>query len=405
MSTRRTVISSFAATALVAGMGLTALTAPAQAQDGSAECSNLTDPATSGWTSYAELGQRLDQIESTSHGRVDVDVFGQSRSGRDLYAARVGTGDRVLLVTSEIHGNEKVGTEALLDLLKTLGSSGSAEAQAIREGVTLVAVPKFNPDGGELNQRQNTFTWDEVQETYPALEGADSPYYYSDQAGGFDINRDFSADLDAEPGPDTLPADETEPGMYLTNESRALRDLYKDLRDEFGQVDGFVDLHHMGSCNQENETGQYVTVSLDYPPLGSEVDGNPRYADWPLLDQDGSRRLALAGANAMREHAGKGNAETSPFFGGVVRYTHPLVADGYTWDRDYAGQARSAFALNGTKSVLFEVRGQSDDWGQKQKGMLTAVVLAGITGIAEGLADESVDELDGDDFFDLPKYW
>ncbi|GAB2498758.1 hypothetical protein GCM10027063_42850 [Promicromonospora xylanilytica] len=405
MSTRRTVLSSIAVTALVAGLGLTALSAPAQAVNGNAQCQNLEDPATSGWTSYAELGRRLGQIEATSQGRVDVDVFGQSRSGRDLYAARVGTGEQVLLVTSQIHGNEKVGTESLLSLLKTLGTSGSPEAQAILEGVTLVAVPMFNPDGGELNQRQNTFTWDDVQDTYPALEGTEAPYYYSENAGGFDINRDFSADLDAEPSPGTFPTDETEPGMFLTNESRALRDLYTDLRDEFGQVDGFVDLHHMGPCNQENETGQYVTVSLDYPPLGSEVDGNPRYDDWPLLDQDGSRSLALAAANAMREHAGGGNAETSPFFGGVVRYTHPLVADGYTWDRDYAGQARSAFALNGSKSVLFEVRGQSDDWGQKQQGMLTAVVLSGITGIAESLADGSVEDLDGDDFFDLPKYW
>ncbi len=37
--------------------------------------------------------------------------------------------------------------------------------------------------------------------------------------------------------------------------------------------------------------------------------------------------------------------------------------------------------------------------------MLTAVVEAGITGIASGMADGSVDQLDGDDFFDLPKYW
>jgi hypothetical protein len=184
-----------------------------------------------------------------------------------------------------------------------------------------------------------------------------------------------------------------------------LRDLYTDLRDEFGTVHGFVDLHHMGPCSQENVTDQYVTVSLDYPPLGSEAEGNPRYADWPLLDQDASRRLALAAALGMHDHAGKGNAETSPFFGGVVRYTHPQIADGYDWDRDYAGQARSAFALNGTSSVLFEIRGQSHAWGQKQKGMLTAVVEAGITGIASSMADGSVDQLDGDDFFDLPKYW
>lgn len=402
---RRTVISSLAATTLVAGLGLAAIPTTAQAQSGNAHCANLTDPSTSGWLSHDQLGKELRQIEATSAGRVQVDVFGHSREGRELYAARVGTGDKVLMIQSEIHGNEKVGTEALVNLLKTLGTSGSPEAKAIREGITLVAIPQLNPDGAELNQRQNEFTWEEIVETYPQLEGTEPPYYYSSRAGGLDLNRDFSADLDAEPSPATLPSDTTEPGMFLSNESRALRDLYTDLRDEFDGVDGFVDLHHMGACNQENETGQYVTVSLDYPPLGSEAEGNPRYADWPLLDQDASRRLALAAANGMRDHAGGGNAERSPFFGGVVRYVHHQIADGYDFDRDYAGQARSAFALNGTSSVLFEIRGQSHAWGQKQKGMLTAVVEAGLTGIATSMADGSVDALDGDDFFDLPKYW
>jgi hypothetical protein len=105
-----------------------------------------------------------------------------------------------------------------------------------------------------------------------------------------------------------------------------------------------------------NDTDQYVTVALDFPPLGSEALGNPRYADWPLLDQDKSRRYALAAALGLQEHAGQGNAETSPFFGGVSRYTHQQIADGYSFDRDFAGQARSAFGLNGTGTVLFEVR-------------------------------------------------
>jgi hypothetical protein len=399
---RRFVVSTLTALVLIASA---ALTTPALAQDGNADCRNLEDPSASGWTDHAQLTRQLGQIEATSAGRVAVDVIGESRRGREIYAARVGTGDRVLLITSEIHGNEKTGTEALLGLLRTLGSSGNPEVQAIRENVTIVAVPKFNPDGAELNRRQNDFPWTEVTEVFPQLAGFDPPFYYSNRAAGFDVNRDFNADLDYEPQPQDLPTDEVQPGLYLTNESRALRDLYVNLREEFGEVDAYVDLHHMGPCSQQNDTDQYVTVALDFPPLGSEAEGNPRYADWPLLDQDKSRRYALAAALGLQEHAGNGNAETSPFFGGVSRYTHQQIADGYSFDRDFAGQARSAFGLNGTGTVLFEVRGQSDDWGQKQLGQLTQVVLAGVLGIAERMADGSVDTLDGDDFFDLPKYW
>ena len=373
-----------------------ALIAPAAyAQDENANCRDLENPVFSGWTGYAQLGPALDRIERTSHGRADVEVIGTTHRGRNLYAARAGTGDRVLVVTSAIHGNEKTGTEALLSLLKQLGSSGSAETQAILEGITLVAVPMINPDGGELNRRQNDFPWTDVVQTFPQLASAPRAWYYSNGAGGFDLNRDFNPDLGYEPRAQDLPGDDPLPGFFLNRESRTLRDLYLDLRSEFGAVDAYVDLHHMGPCEQIEGVGDYVTVTLDYPPLGPE--DSDKYAAWPRLDQDKSRRFAYAAYLGMRDHAGNGNAEQSPFLGGIARYLHPP-------ERDLPGQARSSFALNGTGTVLFEVRGQSDDWGQKKNGQLTAIVTAGVEGLAKRLADGSVDALDGDRFFDLPDY-
>jgi hypothetical protein len=373
-----------------------ALLAPgAYAQDSNADCRNLDDPQFSGWASHAELGAALDRIERTSDGRVDVDVIGQSNRGRDLYAARVGTGDRVMLVTSAIHGNEKTGTEALLHWLQHIGSSRTAETQALLEGITFVAVPMINPDGGELNRRQNDFPWAEVVQRFPQLAGARPAWYYSRFAGGFDVNRDFTPDLGYEPQAADLPGDDALPGFFLTPEARTLRSLYLGLREEFGAVDAYVDLHHMGPCEQIEGDGDYVTVTLDYPPLGPE--DSDKYAAWPLLDQDKSRRFAYAAYLGMREHAGGGNAGQSPFLGGIARYLHPET-------RDLPGQARSSFALNGTGTVLFEVRGQSDDFGQKKNGQLTAIVEAGVAGLAHRLADGSVDHLDGDRFFELPDY-
>src|SRR5918996_6162311 len=73
-----------------------ALLAPAApAQNSNANCGNLDDPSFAGWTSHAQLGAALDRIERTSGGTVDVKVIGRSNRGRELYAARVGTGDRV----------------------------------------------------------------------------------------------------------------------------------------------------------------------------------------------------------------------------------------------------------------------------------------------------------------------
>jgi hypothetical protein len=359
-----------------------ALASGADAQDQNAKCQNLDDPSYTGWTSHAQMSAKLANIERTSGGKVDVEVIGESTQGRKLYAARVGTGDRVMLVTSAIHGNEKTGTEALLHWLQNVGSSGNADVRAMLEGITFVAVPMINPDGGELNRRQNDFPWAQVEAVYPHLKGADPAWYYSDRAGGFDVNRDFNPNLAYEPRAEDLRGADELPGFYLTPEARTLRALYLDLRDEFGAVDAYVDLHHMGSCQQIEGTGDYVTVALDYPPLGPEDSG--KYDAWPLLDQDKSRRYAYAAALGMDDP-------------GVVRYLHPQ-------ERDLPGQARSSFALNGTGTVLFEVRGQSDDWGQKKNGQLTAIVEAGVAGLAQRLADGSVDVLDGDRFFDLPDY-
>jgi hypothetical protein len=366
---------------------------------GEGTCKTSGDPQFSGWTSYAQLGPELEQIEMNSKGRVQVDVVGQTELGRDLYTARVGTGERVLLVQSAVHGNERTGTEALLGILRKLGSGNDPATQRALEGITLVAMPMVNPDGGELNRRTNAISWDEVESRHPQLEGSNPAWYHRLTNGGidlpgFDLNRDFNADLDYVPQPEDLPGDPKDAGFYLSPESQTIRDVYVSLQDEFGEVDATVDLHHMGPCDRltgGEQDGKHISVSLDYPPLGVG-DGAAYEEDWPLLDQDKSRRYALAVADGITDSYG----QQSPL-AAVGRYFHPE-------DREYAGQGRSAFALNGSATVLFEVRGQSNTFGQKMKGMLVQTVQTGVESLIDSMATGEVDALDGDDFFDYPDY-
>ena len=336
--------------------------------------------------SHEELGQKLDQIERASSGKVEVDVIGHSHQGREIYSARVGTGDQVLLINGNIHGNEKSGPEALMQMFETLGTSDSPQAQAVRDEVTIVAIPRLNVDGAALTQRQNVFPWEDVIAAYPHLKGADPAWNYNEKNTGFDINRDFNPDLDYEPVLEDLPGTSADPGFFLTNESHILRDLYLDLKTEFGSVEAFVDLHHMGTP-ETNKTGEDVTIALDYPPLGP--DDSTKYDDWPKLDQEKSIRYTLAAALGVKERSD--NEET-----GVVRYIHPS-------ERDLPGQARSSFALNGTATVLFEMPGQQPQYGYDQE--LIDRVENGLWGIANRMADHSINRLNGDDFFQLPKYW
>jgi hypothetical protein len=390
------------AVAVAAALGAVVLALPPAASAASAEpgnCPVKDDPSWSGWTDYAQLVEELNQIEQTSKGRVQVDVAGRTTQGRDLYAARVGTGDRVLLVTSAIHGNERTGTEALLGILKDLGSSDDAATQQLLSEVTLVAMPMVNPDGGELNRRINVRSWDETVAESPQLAGAPRAWYHSLTGDGiaqpgFDLNRDFNPDLDYTPRAADLPGEQTDAGFFLSPESRAIRDTYKALRDEKGAVDAYIDLHHMGPCERITggpQDGKLVTVSLDYPPLGVN-DGAKYKKDWPKLDQDKSRRYAVTVANGIADAFGSQSRLAS-----TARYLHPDT-------REYAGQGRSAFALNGTGTVLFEVRGQQDDLGQAQKGMFVKAVRTGVESLLGGLASGTADTVDGDTFFQLPDY-
>ncbi|WP_317777082.1 M14 family zinc carboxypeptidase [Peribacillus sp. CSMR9] len=127
---------------------------------------------------HAELGKKLEQIASDSQGKVKVDVAGYSNRNREIYKATVGTGDKVVLIQSEIHGNEKTGTDAILNILKFLGTN-SPEAEKIRKDITLVALPKMNPDAAELNRRGNDMTWAEVVEQFPQIAGANPSWNYT----------------------------------------------------------------------------------------------------------------------------------------------------------------------------------------------------------------------------------
>ncbi|MEU5950311.1 M14 family zinc carboxypeptidase [Micromonospora sp. NPDC047465] len=406
VNTKSTILRSrgalaAAVTAALAGSLLTAPAVSAAAPEGPGQgsCKIAEDPSWSGWSNHEQVGDQLAQIERTSGGRVDVEVVGHSPEGRELYTARVGTGDKVLLVTSAIHGNERTGTEALLGILKRLGSAGDAQTRQILTEVTFVAMPMVNPDGGELNRRMNVRSWDDTVAEFPQLAGAPRAWYHRLNGDGinlpgYDLNRDFNPDLDYVPRAADLPGRDTDAGFFLSPESRAIRDVYVGLRAEKGAVDAYIDLHHMGPCDRitgGEQDGNLISVSLDYPPLGVQ-DGAAYKATWPALDQDKSRRYALTVANGMTAKYGDQSKLAA-----IGRYYHPD-------NREYAGQGRSALALNGTGTVLFEVRGQQDDLGQKQHGMLVQSVQTGVESLLNGLADGTVDRVDGDDFFDLPDY-
>jgi hypothetical protein len=262
-----------------------------------------------GYIDYEELGKRLEQIQHTSQGKVTVETAGYTNQGRGIYKASVGHGDKVVLIQSEIHGNEKTGTVALLNILQKLGSSNSPEVNRILDELTIVAIPMLNVDGSELSRRANEMEWAEVVAAFPQLAGVSPAWnYYSypgvwnyDQNPGFDVNRDFNPDLDYVPQAEDFPGASNAYGWYITPEAQTVRDVYKDLKAEFGNVDVFVDLHHQGFPYIDG-TNDRVTMSISgkfvtdpNSPGGEKYDA---YGD--NYNYDFSRQLNLALYNALQ---------------------------------------------------------------------------------------------------------
>jgi hypothetical protein len=320
---------------------------------------------------------------------VDVEVAGRSNRGRAIWTARAGEGDRVVLLTSEIHGNEKTGTDAILDLLDWMATAEGPKAQQWREELTVVAIPKMNPDGAELDRRGNDMTWQQVTARFPQLRGSAPAWnYYTDEIQGddyakrpgFDVNRDYHPDLGYFPQPEDFPGSSAETGWYVTPESRTVRDVYRGLQAEFGEVDTYIDLHHQGACYvMPDDQDEFVTMSIsgrfiDDPANDPEL---AEYAD--TYDLAYSKRLNVAAWNALQA-----KARQRPAFGNITLYPQ---------DTDLPGTGLGAFGLNGSGTVLFEVRGQTQSLGQQDRALLTRTVYIGLDGILTSVASGRVDRL------------
>lgn len=73
-----------------------------------------------------------------------------SFEGRKIFVMTYGTGETKILIFSQMHGNEPVSTEALMDFLNFLETDKNWSKK-----VTLIIIPLLNPDGNEKFDRRN----------------------------------------------------------------------------------------------------------------------------------------------------------------------------------------------------------------------------------------------------------
>lgn len=298
-----------------------------------------------GFHNYEQLVRRLNQIEQSSGGGVELEVIGQSNLGRDIFMAKAGSGDKAVLIFTQQHGNEPHGTEAALNLLQDLGSSGRPEFRQIREELTVYIVPRLNPDGAEPDVFWR-FNIDPAAPPRNISEG----FWTSAWGGGWDINRyhwtDWTkSDLYAN-HPDTYPENPVP-------EAQAMVDAFLRVQPIW-----IIDVHNQGSFKSPD--GKSVTSSIMWPnhPDVSEEAVNL------------SKQLCVAMMDQMNQY---GYAEVTRYPGSAI----PNIA-------------RNAYGLEGVGSVLIEIRAI----GQKSIGMLNKHTYEQLYVMLEKTADGSLFELD-----------
>jgi len=152
---------------------------------------------------------------------LEVSEVGKSFENREIYMIKAGNGKTKVMLWSQMHGNEFVGTMAIFDILNLFNSENSDLrniSDSLLQNLTIYFIPMLNPDGAEYETRRN--------------------------AQSIDLNRDALA--------------------LTAPESRILENLTNNIKPDFA-----FNLHdqeiYYGTENSENTVAlSFLTPSYDY---------------------------------------------------------------------------------------------------------------------------------------------
>jgi len=173
---------------------------------------------------HLDLQQKVAEMRSADI--FNVQTVGLSVQNREIWQLSIGNGPIVILLWSQMHGDEPTGTLAFMDLFNFFSNQEyAAEIRSqILNSCTLHFVPMLNPDGAEVFQRRN--------------------------AQGIDINRDFWA--------------------RQSPEAKILIRLQQELQPDFG-----FNMHDQDTLWSVTGTGMPASISLLAPPADQHAAVTP----------------------------------------------------------------------------------------------------------------------------------
>ncbi len=110
---------------------------------------------------HADIVPLIEKL--SEHDDFKVVKAGKSVEEKDIFHITYGQGDIVLLLWSQMHGDEATATMALFDLFNFLSADHPAFSDfraAIKNKLSIHFIPMLNPDGADRFQRRNAMNVD-----------------------------------------------------------------------------------------------------------------------------------------------------------------------------------------------------------------------------------------------------
>ncbi|MFC6734053.1 M14 family zinc carboxypeptidase [Haladaptatus sp. DYSN1] len=378
-----------------------------------------------------ELATELAQVEQRSD-RISLREIGRSAGRNDpIWEVKVGEGDTHIHLVTQIHGDEAIGTEVALKLIKSFGMSNSKQVEHILDNLSFTIIPRINPDGAMYHydydddgreewvaRRQNTQAW-EGESRY-------KPYYHSTYPvgdPGYDMNRDFNIRPPSEFNPRTddqadwwaneqymdMPYEGHTlfaSGLRLTPEVRAVTESFIEANPDYA-----ITHHHKGGdlipgSGDGNKPPKQTLMSVmanfgedylaqspffpdDHTPVSEAVN--------PFLDYETSTKSIKLNSLVIEALADRGNS----VYDSITRYGYYPLWGSYL-------DALCPNVANGgdtAAGMLYEVAYQTDHLGQKAFGRQLQLTKVGFLESFAALADDpTLTDYSVDTYFDTPLY-
>ena len=224
----------------------------------------------------------------------------------------------ILWIASNVHGGEESGTDASMRVLYELADRTDCAARQILDNSIVVLLPTQNPDGRELNTRQNFYGFDMNRDWFARTQ--------PETDGKLELLRQYPGPLfvdDHEMGAATFFFPPNADPIYheITDESVDwINNIYgASLASEFNRQGipffnrDIYDLFYMGYGDTVPATG-FISAGMTYEKNNGEPIAKRAYeqyvAQWVSLSQGAIRKRAIleGWASAWREAYQQGQA-------------------------------------------------------------------------------------------------